>query len=102
MKQLPSRPRLEHVTEIENAYLRWSRRIKPPTEYRKGFNELVADLFAVLSRETGCTLNDLRLLPESFDLPSQTTIVFRELWEYYHDDCFEEESDEDIGFQAPD
>jgi hypothetical protein len=92
--QLPNRPRLENVTQIENMYFRWSRRIKPPTEYRRGFNEIIADLFATLSRETGCRLNDLRSLPESFELPPHTSIIFRELWEYYREDWFMDEPEE--------
>jgi hypothetical protein len=100
-EQPPTKPRLEHVTNIENEYLRWSRRIKPPTEYRRGFNELVSDLFSSLSLETGYSLNNLRQFPESLDLPERTAIIFRELWEYFHDDWFASDED-DEEFHVPD
>lgn len=102
MKRAPVKPILKDVATIEEGYQRWSRRIKPPTEFRKTFNEIVSDLFHTLARETNNTLNNLRYLPDTFELPEQSTIVFHELWELYASDWFEEIEDDDDEEHVPD
>lgn len=102
MKSISVPPVLQDVATIEDEYLRWSRRIKPPTEFRKSFNAVVSDLFLTLSSETCNSLNNLRFLPDNYKLPEQSAIVFKELHELFLSDWFESAEEDDDEYHVPD